>query len=123
MVLATSLLFLVVPWALGLPYDEWVVRAVVLLVAAAPCALVMSMPVAMAAGIGSAGRQGILIKGGAHLEHLGVIRTIAFDKTGTLTRGVPMVTDVVPFTGSPKELLALAAGWNTLPRTRWPGPL
>jgi heavy metal translocating P-type ATPase len=109
-VLGTSLLFLVIPWVLGLPYGEWAVRAVVLLVAAAPCALVMSMPVAMAAGIGSAGRQGILIKGGAHLEHLGAIRTIAFDKTGTLTQGVPMVTDVVPFTGSPEELLALAAG-------------
>lgn len=109
-VLGASILFLVVPWLLGLPYDEWAVRAVVLLVAAAPCALVMSMPVAMAAGIGSAGRQGILIKGGAHLEHLGAIRTIAFDKTGTLTRGEPMVTDVIPFTGSPEELLALAAG-------------
>lgn len=109
-VLGASLLFLVVPWLVGLPYDEWAVRAVVLLVAAAPCALVMSMPVAMAAGIGSAGRQGILIKGGAHLEHLGAIRTIAFDKTGTLTRGIPTVTDVVPFTCSSEELLALAAG-------------
>lgn len=109
-VLGASILFLAVPWLLGLPYGDWAVRAVVLLVAAAPCALVMSMPVAMAAGIGAAGRQGILIKGGAHLEHLGAIRTIAFDKTGTLTRGVPMVTDIVPFTGSPEELLALAAG-------------
>ncbi|GJL52963.1 MAG: cadmium transporter ATPase [Nitrospirales bacterium] len=109
-VLGASLLFLVVPWLVGLPYDEWAVRAVVLLVAAAPCALVMSMPVAMAAGIGTAGRQGILIKGGAHLEHLGSIRMIAFDKTGTLTRGVPMVTDVVPFNGSSEELLRLAAG-------------
>ncbi len=110
LVLASSFLLLVVPWLLGLPLDEWTIRAVVLLVAAAPCALVMSMPVAMAAGIGTAGRQGILIKGGAHLEHLGAIRTIAFDKTGTLTRGVPELTDVVPFTGSQEELLRRAAG-------------
>ncbi|GJL51881.1 MAG: cadmium transporter ATPase [Nitrospirales bacterium] len=109
-VLGASLLFLLVPWLLGLPSGEWAVRAVVLLVAAAPCALVMSMPVAMAAGIGAAGRQGILIKGGAHLEHLGSIRTIAFDKTGTLTEGVPIVTDVIPFACSTDELLRLAAG-------------
>jgi Cd2+/Zn2+-exporting ATPase len=82
---------------------------VVLLVAAAPCALVMSMPVAMATGIGSAGRRGILIKGDAHLEHLGTIRPIAFDKTGALTHGEPAVTDVVTLDGPEEELLAIAA--------------
>ena len=77
-------------------WEQWSLRAVVLLVAAAPCALIMSTPMAMAAGIGAAGRRGILIKGGAHLEHLGIIRVVAFDKTGTLTHGEPAVTDVIP---------------------------
>jgi Cd2+/Zn2+-exporting ATPase len=109
-VLVASALLLVAPWLMGLPLAEWSVRAVVLLVAAAPCALVMSMPVAMAAGIGSAGRRGILIKGGAHLEHLGTIRIVAFDKTGTLTHGEPVVTDVIPLACNESELLALASG-------------
>ncbi|MDO8533579.1 MAG: cation-translocating P-type ATPase [Xanthobacteraceae bacterium] len=109
-VLLASLLLLIVPWALGLSMAEWSLRAVVLLVAAAPCALIMSTPVAMAAGIGAAGRRGILIKGGAHLEHLGTIRVVAFDKTGTLTHGEPVVTDMIPLDGDAKELLALAAG-------------
>jgi Cd2+/Zn2+-exporting ATPase len=108
-VLAASALLLLVPWMLGLPVEVWADRAVVLLVAAAPCALVMSMPMAMAAGIGSAGRRGILIKGGAHLEHLGVIKVVAFDKTGTLTKGAPVVTDLVPAGVSEDELLAAAA--------------
>jgi len=108
-VLAASALLLVVPWLMGLSLAEWSLRAVVLLVAAAPCALIMSTPVAMAAGIGSAGRRGILIKGGAHLEHLGTIRAVAFDKTGTLTHGEPAVTDVVTLDGPEQELLAIAA--------------
>jgi len=109
LVLLASLGFLLVPGLLGLPLADWALRAVVLLVAAAPCALVMSTPVATAAAIGTAGKRGILIKGGVHLEHLGRIRAVAFDKTGTLTYGRPVVTDVVPFTGSEEELLALAA--------------
>jgi P-type E1-E2 ATPase len=75
---------------------EWSRRAVVLLVAAAPCALVMSTPVAIAAAIGQSGKRGVLIKGGIHLEDLGKIRAVAFEKTGTLTRGRPVVTDVLP---------------------------
>ncbi|MFZ5862404.1 MAG: heavy metal translocating P-type ATPase [Nitrospirota bacterium] len=109
-VLGVAALLLVVPWAMGLPLQEWSLRAVVLLVAAAPCALIMSTPVAAAAGIGAAGRRGILIKGGVHLEHLGQIRVVAFDKTGTLTRGEPVVTDVIPVRSSTAELLAIAAG-------------
>jgi heavy metal translocating P-type ATPase len=109
-VLVTSLLLLLVPWLFGLSVAEWGIRAVVLLVAAAPCALVMSTPVAMAAGIGSAGRRGILIKGGAHLEHLGTIRVIAFDKTGTLTHGELAVTDIRAFRGTETDVLTVAAG-------------
>jgi Cd2+/Zn2+-exporting ATPase len=109
-VLLASVGFLVVPWLLGLPLEDWAERAVVLLVAAAPCALVMSTPVATAAAIGWAGKHGILIKGGVHLEHLGGIRIAAFDKTGTLTAGKPVVTDIIALNGSPAELLAVAAG-------------
>ncbi len=88
--------------------SEWSVRAVVLLVAAAPCALVMSTPVAVAAGIGRAGSEGVLIKGGAYLENLGKIKAIAFDKTGTLTKGEPLVMDIIPMNGDEKEVLTLA---------------
>ena len=109
-VLLASAALLVVPWLLGLPVEFWARRAVVLLVAAAPCALIMSMPMAMAAGIGAAGRRGILIKGGAHLEHLGIIKVVAFDKTGTLTLGQPAVTDVIPIGVGEDQLLAAAAG-------------
>jgi len=109
-VLLVALGFLVVPYLLGLSLADWALRAVVLLVAAAPCALVMSTPVATAAAIGSAGKLGILIKGGVHLEHLGNIRVVAFDKTGTLTSGKPVVTDIIALTGSPAELLAVVAG-------------
>ena len=109
-VLLVALGFLVVPFLLDLPPSDWAMRAVVLLVAAAPCALVMSTPVATAAAIGWAGKHGILIKGGVHLEHLGRICAVAFDKTGTLTSGKPEVTDLAPFTGSEDDLLALAAG-------------
>ncbi|MBL8765620.1 MAG: cation-translocating P-type ATPase, partial [Phycisphaerae bacterium] len=64
---------------------------------------------AMAAGIGSAGRRGILIKGGVHLEHLGRIRTVAFDKTGTLTIGRPAVTKIVAHSLDGDDLLGKAA--------------
>ena len=102
------------PFVFGLNSGPWVTRAVVLLVAAAPCALIMSTPVAVAAGIGRAGRSGVLIKGGVHLESLGKIRAVAFDKTGTLTRGKPVVTDVIPVNGSEKRVLQLAASIEKL---------
>ncbi|MBL8692638.1 MAG: cation-translocating P-type ATPase [Planctomycetes bacterium] len=90
-VLALALAFLAIPLFSGAAWSTWGRLAVVLLVAAAPCALAMSTPVAFAAGISIAGKHGILIKGGRHLEMLGRIRSIAFDKTGTLTRGRPEV--------------------------------
>ena len=108
-VLVASVLMLVIPGAAGADMTFWAERAVVLLVAAAPCALVISLPITMAAGISGAGRRGILIKGGAHLEHLGTIRIIAFDKTGTLTYGRPQVLDVVPIDVDEDELLRYAA--------------
>lgn len=109
-VLGASLLLLLLPLLLDVSWEEWSRRAVVLLVAGAPCALIMSTPVAMAAGIGAAGKRGILIKGGAHLENLGRIKVVAFDKTGTLTKGKPAVVDVIPTEGTVSNLLSLAAG-------------
>jgi Cd2+/Zn2+-exporting ATPase len=100
----------VVPTLIAGDSEEWATRAITVIVAGAPCALVMSTPVAMAAGIGTAGRRGVLIKGGMHLENLGLVRVIAVDKTGTLTHGRPEVTDVVPLNGvEPGQLLGLAA--------------
>lgn len=108
LVLLTSFLLFVIPLILGWDFSEWAVRAVVLLVAAAPCALVMSTPIAIAAGIGIAGRNGVLIKGGMCLEDLGKIKAVAFDKTGTLTKGEPVVTDVIALNGDENGVLEIA---------------
>lgn len=101
------------PLTTGAEWNEWITRAVVLIVAAAPCALVISIPIAHVASLGTAARHGVLIKGGIYLEELAKIRVLALDKTGTLTRGEPQVTDVVALSDAPyseRELLALASG-------------
>jgi cation-transporting ATPase G len=79
--------------------DIWIPRALVMLVAAAPCAFAIAVPVTVVAAIGAATRMGILIKGGAALEALGHVRTVALDKTGTLTRNEARIVDVVPAVG------------------------
>lgn len=108
-VLAVGALLALVPPLFGLPWEEWVIRATVFIVAAAPCALVISIPITLVAAIGTAGRNGVLVKGGVHLENLAKVRVIAMDKTGTLTLGRPQVTDLIPLNGGEEEVLALAA--------------
>lgn len=98
------------PLILNQPFIDWIYKALVLLVIACPCALVISTPVSIVAAIGRASRLGILIKGGAYLEALGTLRAVAFDKTGTITKGRPTVTDLLPLTEqTPHEILGLAA--------------
>lgn len=88
----------------------WIERALVVLVAASPCALAIAVPVTVVAAIGAASKLGVLIKGGAALEALGRIRQIALDKTGTLTRNRPVVIEVATAGGaSREEVLAVAA--------------
>jgi len=88
------------PLVVGAPFTLWFVRGLTLLVIACPCALVISTPVAVVSGVTAAARNGVLIKGGAHLEAMGEVEVVAFDKTGTLTRGHPEVVDVVPAPGA-----------------------
>jgi Cd2+/Zn2+-exporting ATPase len=98
------------PLLLGLPFGVWIYRALVLLVIACPCALVISTPVTFVSALTNAAHQGILIKGGKHLEALAGIRSVAFDKTGTLTEGELTVTDIVPLNSLPvRELLRITA--------------
>ena len=95
--------------ALGDP-RVWVERALVVLVAASPCALAIAIPVTVVAAIGAASKLGVLIKGGAALEALGRIRTVALDKTGTLTRNQPSVVEIATTGGASRaEVLTVAA--------------
>lgn len=108
-VMIAAFLVAVVGSLLGDP-ATWIERSLVVLVAAAPCAFAISVPVTVVAAIGAATRSGVLIKGGAALEALAGIRTIALDKTGTLTRNRPQVIETVSANGTrPDELLELAA--------------
>ncbi|NOR70551.1 MAG: heavy metal translocating P-type ATPase, partial [Methylomarinum sp.] len=109
MLLALAI-FIIPPMFLHGIWQDWFYRALVLLVIACPCALVISTPVSIVAALASAARQGILIKGGVYIEAPAQLNAIAFDKTGTLTCGKPFVTGVYPLNGhSQKELLSRAA--------------
>ena len=107
-VLAIAIL-LAPPLLLGGAWEAWFYRALVLLVIACPCALVISTPVTIVAALAGAAKQGILVKGGTYLETPAYVKAIAMDKTGTLTEGRPQVVEIVPFGGrSESELLRWA---------------
>ena len=107
--LMAALVAVVPPLFFGASWEEWVYRALALLLIACPCALVLSVPAAVTSGISAGARRGLLIKGGAVLESIGDVKIVAFDKTGTLTENRPRVTDVVPIGASEEEVLRLAA--------------
>lgn len=108
---ATGALILLPPLLLpAASWGVWFYRAMAFLTAASPCALAIGTPATVLCGIARAAREGVLIKGGVHLEGLGRVRAVAFDKTGTLTTGKLQVTDVIAFGEMTKaELLSLAA--------------
>ncbi len=93
---------------------QWTYRALVLLVIACPCALVIATPVSIVSGLTAMARRGVLIKGGVFLEEIGKLKALAVDKTGTITEGKPRVQQVIPWNGkSEEEILRVAAAIDT----------
>ena len=111
---AALAVFLIPPLFLAADWYDWFYRSLVLLVISCPCALVISTPVAIVAGLTSAARQGVLIKGGQFLERPALLKALAFDKTGTLTFGKPTVVDVIACgEAQADEIVRLAASIET----------
>lgn len=122
LVVMAVILLILIPWLLfDQNFDPVFYRAMSVLVVASPCALIISTPASIISAIANGARNGILFKGGAHVEQTVTIQTIAFDKTGTLTRGKPVVTDLITaqsltksidpaFAVTRNELLEIAAG-------------
>ncbi len=103
-VFAVAFCVAVVPPLAGFgSFDEWIYRALVVLVVSCPCALLISVPLGYFGGIGLASKKGILVKGANYLEALSEVKAVALDKTGTLTKGVFRVTDIVPYNGFSRE--------------------
>lgn len=109
MMLVSLAVIVTPPLLFAQPWETWVYRGLALLLIACPCALVISTPAAITSGLAAAARRGTLIKGGAALELLGKVESVAFDKTGTLTQGKPQVTDVVTYDVTEETLLSLTA--------------
>lgn len=111
-IIILALFWTLFPWLiLQKPFDQGFSQAIILLVIACPCALVISTPISVFSAIGNASSSGALIKGGKYLEIIGQIKAIALDKTRTLTYGEPVVTDIIPFGETTKEhLISCAAG-------------
>ncbi|WPB83731.1 heavy metal translocating P-type ATPase [Sediminicoccus rosea] len=108
--IVSLLVIVITPFAFGWDWSTSLYRGLAILLIACPCALVISVPAAMASGLSAGARRGLLVKGGAALEAIGAARTVAFDKTGTLTEGRPKVTDILAADGrSPEQALAIAS--------------
>ncbi|WP_373958522.1 zinc/cadmium/mercury/lead-transporting ATPase [Vibrio gigantis] len=110
MMVVALLVIITPPLLFAQPWETWVYRGLALLLIACPCALVISTPAAITSGLAAAAKRGALIKGGAALEQLGKIQTIAFDKTGTLTEGKPQVTDIQPLSGWQQDAMLRVVG-------------
>lgn len=104
-----ALIATVPPVFAGADWSEWIYKGLAILLIGCPCALVISTPAAVAAGLASGARRGLLMKGGAVLEGFSAITAVAFDKTGTLTEGQPVVTDIRTYGRSYQQSLSLAA--------------
>lgn len=103
------------PLVFGEPWFDWTYKALVMLVIACPCALVISTPVTVVSGLAAAARRGILVKGGLYLEQGRLLRAVALDKTGTLTHGRPALTDTVSLGSlSQAQVLRIAASLDAL---------
>jgi Cd2+/Zn2+-exporting ATPase len=110
-VVAAILTATVPPLAFGFAAETWFVYGLTMVVLACPCAFVISTPVTVVSGITSGAKNGVLVKGGNHLEAMGAVEAVAMDKTGTLTKGELTVTDVVPLNGNTEdEVLRCARG-------------
>ena len=118
LVMALSLAVMTIPPMLfGMPWDDWFYNGLVVLVISCPCSLVISTPVAIVAGLTSAVRRGILIKGGQYLEAVASLQSLAFDKTGTLTLGTPEVQRLFVIEGGDEsELMEVAAALESTNR-------
>ncbi|WP_193338111.1 heavy metal translocating P-type ATPase [Devosia beringensis] len=110
---AGALVATVPPVLLGQSWDEWIYKGLAILLIGCPCALVISTPAAIAAALSAGARRGLLLKGGAVLESLRTITTVALDKTGTLTEGRPLVTDIHAVARPVAKVLSLAAALET----------
>lgn len=113
-IMVVSLLVMTIPpiW-FGAPWHDSLYQGLAVLIVGCPCALILSSPIALLAGMTRNAKKGVLVKGGVHLETLGRVRTIAFDKTGTITKGKPHVKDVIAYIDE-NELLRIAASLESV---------